>query len=151
MKRLVLVATCLMVLGFAGFGLSQTGSDQQNNYQGQYGKGPMMKGHMMRHGARYPGMGRHMMMPMRPGHPDYENYKKFKAEAAPIIEELNAKRAELRAIYRSNNPDGKQAGKLAKQITKLEEKLEDIAFKYNLPSPCPMMMGGRGMMRGGRW
>lgn len=152
MKKLVLAAACLMVLGFAGFGLSQSDPGQQGyqgNYQGQYGDYPMMKKQMMRHGSRGAGMGKGMMGPIGPGHPDYENYKKFKAEAAPTIEELNAKRAELRAIYRSSNPDAKRAGQLAKEITKLKEKLGEIAFKYNLPIPCPMMGVGKGMMRGG--
>lgn len=159
MKKLVLVTGLFMVLGFGGMALSQTGQgaagaqgyvggDMPNNYYDC----PMIPKHMMRHGRM--GMGKGMMggpMGIKPGDPNFENYKKFRTEAAPIIEELQGKRAELRALYGSSNPDPKKAGKLAKEITELELKLEDLAFKHNLPSPCPMMGIGKGMMRGRRF
>ncbi len=118
MKRLILLGACMFLLGFAALAISQPTTQNPNNYpgHGMMNRG-MMRGGMMGYGMMGPGMrggymGRGMMMHgyMMPGSPGFQNYQTFLKEARPIIEELNAKRAELGALYQMRNPDPKGLG-----------------------------------------
>jgi len=151
MKKLILIGVVSLLLGFTGIAMSgQKNTHNPNAYYPGYG---MMRPGMMGPGMMRHGMSRRMMMNwyMMPGHPGFQNYKSFLNQGRPIIEELNAKRAELRALYQTKNPNLNKVAKIAKEITRLEEKLQDIAFKYNLPDPCPWMWRGGGMMMRGNW
>ncbi len=150
MKKLILIGVCGLLLGFAGIAISGQNTQNPNAYYPGYG---MMNRGMMGPGMMRRGMSRRMMMNgyMIPGHPGFQNYQKFLKQGRPIIEELNAKRAELRALYQTKRPDLNKVAKIAKEITRLEEKLQDTAFKYNLPDPCPWMWRGGGMMMRGNW
>ena len=159
MRKLVLFVTCFMVLAFAGVGMSQNSNNQMSHSQNNSGHGMMNQGMMgpgMRGGMMGPGMmngngygyGYGCWMPGAPG---FQAYQKFLQDNRKTIEALNAKRAALMAIYASSKPNPQKAAKLAREITKLEEKLQKSAFNYNLPDPCPWMWRGGGMMMRGNW
>ena len=156
MKRFYLILMFFLMVAVGSIATAQQNTQPTPNYPYEQRGDHMMMGQGM--------MGRGMMGPwgMRggygygygcwmPGAPGFEAYQKFLQESKSIIEELNAKRAELMALYARTNPDPKRAAKLAREITKLEEKLQHKAFQYNLPDPCPWMWRGGGHMMRGPW
>ncbi len=162
-KYLVFMVGLMLILGDVAMAyknnMPMEGSPMMQGQTGKSGNpqkmpmmGPnnhMMKGHMMRRGGMMGGMMGNMWREMYiPGTPQFKNYYKFLKENRKTIEELNAKRAEYMALFSRPKPDPKKAAKLAREITRLEEKLQDSAFKYNLPDPCPNMWRGGMMMHG---
>lgn len=157
MKKLFL-ALCFLALVFSG-SMTMASENQGTTNPKDGGKEMMMGKGMMKQGMMKQGMMKdgmmgkgmmckEMMGQFKPGTPQYENYKKFLQENRQLLEELNGKRAELMAIYMSKKPDPKKVGELAREITKLEGQLQDSAFKYNLPDPCPWMIKGSMPMSG---
>ncbi len=75
-----------------------------------------------------------------------ENYQKYLNATKDLRKQLAADRVELQAILASNQPDAKEARKVAERINDTEEKLAAKAQELNVTAGCPGY--GYGMGRG---
>jgi|LQYC01.1.fsa_nt_gi hypothetical protein len=68
---------------------------------------------------------------------DRGSYQKFLNETEKSRQELAAKQGEYDALMAQPNPDQQKAGRLAQDITRLQDQLEAKAQTYNHPAPVP--------------
>ncbi len=79
------------------------------------------------------------------------NQEKFLAETAELRREVVLDETELQAVLSGQNPDPASARALRAKIYDNQQKIQEIAKKYNVETGgCPMMQGkgmGMGMMQ----
>ena len=79
--------------------------------------------------------------------------QKFMNETANLRKAMVVNRAELRALWKAENPDAKQIVAKQKELNSVREQLQEkmVAFRIQARKICPQMGKGRGFGMGSGW